>query len=346
MPSQVNILGDGLAACCAAHLLVDHGFSVSLRKTGRPKPARLLVSEPTQSLLREIFGAPELFNGASQIRRRIVRWGANAETLELPHSGLIVSEMELLDRLWRRTAIDDAAPSGDCLSPTAWSLVAASDSAALPALRSFGARQASVASVALAPNAPQDACWVESLPDGWLFLLPAGDGHGALIVTGYAPETLIEQSRLVARQISNIDIKPARAFPAFPQILTEVCGPGWLALGSAAMTFDPLCGEGAGHAARVALLAAAVLQAVAKAESRASLLAHYSTRLLQGFLRHLQVCLPFYQSGGSGHFWKNETAALERGIVWAQQRLRHRAPLNFRFSGYQLEPIASGPTVP
>ena len=78
MPAHFDIFGDGLAACCAAHLLADRGFSVSLRKTGRPKPARLLVSDPTQSLLREIFGAPELFNGASHIRRRIVRWGANA----------------------------------------------------------------------------------------------------------------------------------------------------------------------------------------------------------------------------------------------------------------------------
>jgi len=336
MPAHLDIFGDGLAACCAAHLLVDRGFSISLHKTGPPKPARLLVGVPTQSLLREIFRAPDLFAHAPRIRRRIVRWGAHAQTLELPHRGLVVSEMDLLDRLWRQTSIATREPSP---SP-AWSLVASPDFAALPALQSFGARQASVATVALAANAPQDACWVESLPDGWLFLLPSGESRGALIATGYAPESLLEQSLLAAPQIARIESAALRAFPAFPRILAEVCGPGWLALGSAAMTFDPLCGEGVGHAARVALLAAAVLQAAARGESSASLLAHYSTRLLQGFLRHLEVCLPFYRSGGQGHFWKNETAALERGIAWARQRLRRHAPFQYRFSGYDLEPIA------
>ncbi len=336
MAGQVKIFGDGLAACCAARLLVDRGFSISLHKAGRLKPARLLVSDPTQSLLREIFRAPNLFAHAPGIRRRIVRWGAKAETLELPHRGLVISERELLDRLWRQTSIAEIDPA----SLAAWSLVASSDFAALPALESFGARRASVASVVLAPNAPQDSCWVESLPDGWLFLLPAGDARGALIATGYAPEPPLAQSNLVTRQIAHIESAASRAFPAFPQILTEVCGPDWLALGSAAMTFDPLCGEGAGHAARVALLASAVLQAAAKGHPPASLLAHYSTRLLQGFLRHLQVCLPFYQSGGDGDFWMSETAALELGIAWAQQRLSRRAPCQFRFSGYDLEPIA------
>ncbi len=344
MAAQINIIGDGLAACCAAHLLIDRGFSVSLHKTGRPKPARLLVSDATQSLLCDIFRAPDLFAQAPRIRRRIVRWGPHAETLDLPHRGLVVSEMDLLDRLWRQTPVAATDPA----SPAAWSLVATSDCAALPALQSFGARCASVASVVLTPPAAQDACWVESLPDGWLFLLPAGDARGALIATGYTPEklpeTLLDQSVLVAPQIVHLETAASRAFPAFPQILTEVCGPDWLALGSAAMTFDPLCGEGAGHAARVALLASAVLQAVANGQPRANLLDHYSTRLLQGFLRHLQVCLPFYQGGGSGQFWKSETASLERGIAWAQQRLRRSAPFQYRFAGYELEPLSPSPS--
>ncbi len=342
MAAQVHILGDGLAACCAAHLLIDHGFSVSLHRTGRPKPARLLVSDATQSLLGDIFRIPDLFVHAPRIRRRIVRWGPHAETLDLPHRGLVVSESELLDRLWLCTPIAPINPA----SPAAWSLVAASDCAALPAFQSFGARQASVASVVLAPKAAQDACWVESLPDGWLFLLPAGGARGALIATGYAseklPETLLDQSILVAPQIAQVEAAAPRAFPVFPQILSAVCDSDWLALGSAAMTFDPLCGEGAGHAARVALLASAVLQAVVKGQPRANLLDHYSTRLLQGFHRHLQACLPFYESGGSGPFWKNETAALKRGIAWARQRLRRCAPFQYRFSAYELEPI--GPT--
>ena len=105
------------------------------------------------------------------------------------------------------------------------------------------------------------------------------------------------------------------------------------------MTFDPLCGEGAGHAAREALLASAVIGAIAKGHLVGDLLSQYTTRLKQGFLRHLQVCLPFYQNGGSSSFWMGERAALERGIASMQNCLRDHAPLLFRLNGFELETI-------
>jgi hypothetical protein len=146
---------------------------------------------------------------------------------------------------------------------------------------------------------------------------------------------------MVALQISSLSVDAAaRTFPAYPQTLSSLCGRAWLACGSAAMTFDPLCGEGAGHAARQALLAAAILRASMRGEQSANLLAHYSNRLLHGFLRHLQVCLPYYRTGGPSHFWKNEAASLECGIRWLQNRLRGREAFQYRFSGYDLEPIA------
>lgn len=348
MAGQMTIIGDGLAACCLAHLLVRRGFSVYVRKTCAFKPARLLISEQTQSILNEIFGGSELFEGAQQIRRRMVSWGGKTETLNLPHRGLVVSESDLLGRLWRRMEIGDTASSSAATPHSTWTVVATSDHAALPAPQSFGGRRATVTSVALHRNAPEDCCWVESVTDGWLFLLPIGQSRAMLIGSGYVPEALIEKSTLIATQISNVDIEAgkARTFPAFPQILTAICGPSWLGCGSAVMRFDPLCGEGAGHAAREAMLAAAVLGAASRGEATADLLNHYSARLRQGFLRHLQACLPFYRTGGNSHFWKNEAASLERGIGWTQDRLRNSAPFQYRFAGYDLEPIARREAMP
>ena len=341
MPEQINIIGDGLAACCAAHLLLRRGFPVAVRRTSRPKPARLLVSDQTQHLLRDIFGSPDLFEGAARIRRRIVRWGGEP-ALELAHSGLVVAEQELLDRLWKMTPAEESTLPSSTLPEPAWTVVSSSDFESLPPLQSFGARQASTVSVALNANAADDCCWVESVPEGWLFLLPAGNGGATLICSGYTPETLLGQSRLVAAQIARLNDKvgAARSFPAFPGILNSLHGAGWLACGSAAMTFDPLCGEGAGHAAREALLASAVMGAQADGHAAKGLFAHYSTRLMQGFLRHLQVCLPFYRSGGSGHFWRSETASLQEGIAWTEDRLCARAPLRYRLAGFDLQPIA------
>lgn len=349
MAGQVRILGDGLAACCAAHRLWRRGFSVTVQRTSRPKPARLLIGEQTQSLLRDIFDAPRLFEQTPRIRRRIVRWGNQLDTVELPHSGLVISEQELLDDLWRRLPCTDEKPlSGGAMPQHGWTMVSLPNYDALPVRQGFGSRLAVTALATLASGAPQDCCWVESLPEGWLFLLSAGDGQAALIASGSHPRRLIEESSLIARQLSNLhDGEEFRGiFPAFPQILESVSGPGWLACGSAAMTCDPLCGEGAGHAAREALLASAAIDAASRGHAAEDLLAHYSTRLMQGFLRHLRACLPFYESGGSGHFWKTETAALQRGITWMENRLRGRAPFLFRLAGFELEPVAEAGMAP
>ncbi len=302
----------------------------------------LLLSEQTQSLFREIFAAPDLFAGAPRIRRRIVAWGENAEPLELPHSGIVFSEQELLSDLWQRVAVPTPVPSAAGAAEATWTINSAHKSASPKESQGFGARQASTTKVELAEQAPKDCCWVESLPDGWLFLLPYGEGHATLISTGYSPYGLIEQSRLIVRHIATIEDAPAPAHhsPAYSQILPELCGPLWLACGSAAMSFDPLCGEGAGHALREALLAAAVIRGAAKGYPVETLVAHYNTRLMQGFLRHLQVCLPFYQRGGHSEFWETEAAALKSGIAWMQSRLQNQPPARYRLVGYELEPIA------
>ena len=313
MPGQVDILGDGLAACCSAYLLSQQGNEPRVQRSSRARPARLLLNEQTQSLLRDTFNSSDLFQHAPRIRTRIVSWGAEAQPLELPHRGTVVSEQELLSDLWGRAMIpnSDSSPAAD--PKAVWTIASIQKSDSLPESWHFGSRLAATTMVELSPQAADHCCWMESLPDGWLFLLPSGDRRAALISVGYFPDRLIEQSGLIARQISSLtaDTSPAHHFPAFPRILSELSGPNWLACGSAAMTFDPLCGEGAGHAVREALLAAAVIRASEKGYATETLLSHYTTRLMQGFLRHLHVSLPFYLSGGSGDFWKTEAAALQ-----------------------------------
>ena len=132
-------------------------------------------------------------------------------------------------------------------------------------------------------------------------------------------------------------------FPAYPQILSQLCGrdqlgQAWLACGTAAMAFDPLCGEGAGNAAREAILAAAVIRANAHGEAWEDLCAHYSSRLLGGFLRHLSVCRGFYASGHAGPWWDRELALLDQGMEYVRAQSVNRGHL-YRLNGFDLEPI-------
>jgi hypothetical protein len=195
----------------------------------------------------------------------------------------------------------------------------------------FGTRVARAAQVELSGDGA--ACAIESVEAGWLFLVPDSPHSGWLLSVG---EASLEQSRVIAKMISQI-AAPAGEFPAHPRILSPLGAVGWLACGSAAMGFDPICGDGTGNAIREAILAVAVIGAALKGESVDALLAHYEARLRIGFKRHLRLCGDFYRSGGAGPWWSGELAALDEGIFWCG------AEPNFAYqlAGFELRRLGS-----
>jgi hypothetical protein len=112
-----------------------------------------------------------------------------------------------------------------------------------------------------------------------------------------------------------------------------------LACGTAALGFDPLCGDGAGHAVREAILASAAVRAMVEGADVESVLAHYRSRLVAGFHRHLKLCEEFYRTGGEGSWWEEQLAATIGGVEWCQS-LRFDAPqYRYRLNGFSLEAI-------
>lgn len=347
----MEIVGDGLAACCATFLLRRNGVHVSGGEGAARRRATLLLGAQTQSLLRDVFGDLAVLRRAPRILKRIVCWGPGAEPAEVPHSGVVVAERELLAELWalaRNLGIGGGI-GGEISGPAAqssqsWTLLSSPGDSRLAPPSAFGSRLAWFAPARIAPSAQGESCWIESAPQGWLFLLPAGEGQGVLIGCGDEAAELLRRSRLVARQLSGLDLSgldlsagPLARYPAHPAICPQVCGDRWLACGSAAMNFDPLCGEGAGHAMREAILAAAVLRAIAHGEPGDRVLAHYSDRMRRGFLRHLRLCAPFYETGWNSPFWKAEASELQRGISVMESLLRNSADFAYRLVGYNLQ---------
>ncbi len=54
---------------------------------------------------------------------------------------------------------------------------------------------------------------------------------------------------------------------------------------------------------------------------RAALLTHYESMLIASMRRHLQLSAQFYQSGGTGAWWRAQLAALAEGYDWCTARL-------------------------
>jgi hypothetical protein len=332
------IRGNGIAACCCARLLQRQELSAVVVGAKRPKLPAILLSESTQSLITGVFQTRDVFDGLPKIRKRIVAWG-NAEPVVLPHSAVVVSEEALLDRLWAHVGhVSDGAPPDP-----AWTLMTAGPASDLPRQMYFGSRTAFVREIELADKAERDACWVESVEDGWLFLLSSGQGKGSLITVGGRTEQLLDKSRLIQPQIREHE-DTFFEFAAYPRILSTLCGKGWLACGTAAMSFDPLCGEGAGNAVREAILASAAVQSLLAGCAEEEILAEYSLRLKLGFLRHLEHCREFYRRGCSTAFWSSELTLIEQGIAWTKSQLAGAPHPRFRLIGFGLERIDSAET--
>jgi hypothetical protein len=270
-----------------------------------------MLGDAAQRLVGDIFQKEDLFRDAPRVRKRIVKWGADAIAVE--HSAVVVSEEYLLDRLPVET-------SEDC--DVAWTICAA------PPLRGtehrFGSRMASAVKVEL--KEASDACWIESVEEGWLFLLA-----GWLL----SVDASLESSALIKEQIAGVD-GPVARFPASPRIVMPLGGPGWISCGSAAMGFDPLCGDGTAHAVREAILACAVIRSAERGEELGELMAHYEARLTAGFQRHLAQCREFYSSGGKGRWWIDQVATVDEGLAWCRKKLEGHE-FRYRMVGLELE---------
>ncbi len=296
------------------------------------------MGEATQSLLIDLFMDQKLFQGLPRIRKRVVAWGPGAQPTVLPHSALVISEQGLLDRLWSRVQkpIEEPRNTAD------WEIISSRKENPgrdeRPDERRFGSRTAFVSNVQLKTDVDRESCWAESLEDGWLFLFPVDGASACLISVGGPATSLLAQSRLIAAQVE-APITSAAEFPAYPRILSELCGSGWLACGTAAVAFDPLCGEGVANAVREAILASAVIRAAVQGSDVESLLAHYSARLMSGFLRHLQMCHHYYRTGGTGPFWSSELQLLQLGIEWLSERLHPQPSPRYRLVGFELVSI-------
>ena len=333
MLESVAVHGHGIAACCCTALLRKRGLGVSFKAPQTTSGPTLLVNTITQKLIADVFETHEdLFSNLPVIRKRIVLWGSAPTPTVLPHFGLVLSETALLQKLWPR--VEDLCSSSP--ESGAWSIYS-TPRHTNGLQQHFGSRIATALAVQL-KEANTDSCFTESVDGGWLFLIPCGGRTGSLIAVGGSPPSLLEQSRLVSQQVESV-IGSGATFPAYPRVLDPLCANGWLACGSGAMGFDPICGEGAGNAVREAILASAVIGSVANGGDPDRALAHYSTRLLSGFLRHLNVCREFYISARRSEWWDSELAQLERGIEWTRHRLSALPTPRYRLADFDLERI-------
>jgi len=333
---SVAIVGHGVAAATCGYLLQSAGVAVAAQAAGRARLPAIMLSQSAQALFRDIFDLEDAFRGQLQIRKRVVKWGSRGKPVRVPHSAVVVSEAVLLETI-RSKPHHVTSPPDDGIE---WTIVSTPPPQAPSVEHAFGSRNATVVPVQLNKRSDPAACWIESLEQGWLFLLPGASGSGWLLSVGAQLESHIESSRMIAAEIEQLG-QPAGVFPSHPRVCWPLCGERWLACGTAALGFDPLCGDGMANAMREAILASAIVRASARGANLNYLLAHYEARLLSGVKRHLGACREFYESGGPGPWWDSAASSIRQGLTWCDHRLTQVLPFRYRLSGLELEEVTS-----
>ena len=334
------IQGDGVAAYCCAHLLKAQGYRVILDRSARSRIPAILLSEASLALIRDIFGRRDLFRNLPKIEQRVVVWGEDSrnELSVLEHSGVVVSEEFLVENLRHGIEIEDPLALGQGDAKADWSICASQPLPASVTERRFGTRIASAVQVELRDGFDLRACWIESVEDGWLFLMPVARTRGWLLSVGSSAEFLLGRSVAIAGQVAQLH-GVERVFPSSPRIVSPLCEAGWLACGTAAIAFDPICGDGTAYAIREAILASAVVGSALRGENVEKLLSHYETRLTAGFQRHLEVCRQVYQSGHRGPWWSTQLESLERGLEWCAGKTGGQPAFHYRLEGLELQTV-------
>lgn len=168
------------------------------------------------------------------------------------------------------------------------------------------------------------ATLVEAAPDGWWYTAPVPDGQ--LIAVFMTDASLVRALRLTDPEGIRLAIASAphtrarlagRAAPARPQVssacsrrLAELVGPGWVAAGDAATSFDPLSSMGIGHALWSGTHAARLAEDVLLGAS--SLPAEYAKVMQQQYEQYLLLRQRYYrleQRWPDRPFWRVARAA-------------------------------------
>lgn len=192
-----------------------------------------------------------------------------------------------------------------------------------------------IAFVAPFRPAPEADCicdartWIESAPEGWWYSAPVPSG--IRMVAYHTDADLADRSALrrtegflacLARseclhdRLRDWDYSISgcpRGVDASSARLDRVAGAGWLAVGDAAVSFDPLSSQGLFNALYTGLKGGRAIDATLDGDDRP--LANYECRLGEVYRAYLQHRTAYYEAEGRWSerpFWRRRMATLSR----------------------------------
>lgn len=335
----VSVIGGGPGAYTAALALLRSGVCVRLdtHDDGAEAGPPLVLGQTTVALLLNLSDGANIFSDSHQLRRRAVCWGAGEPRL-IDQPAISLRGWKLR-RALREVVLRRINRCREDAQASEWTIFASPDDVTLGGSRNeFGRRVTLLSEVEVCRSSIDSATyWVESHPKGWVFFGPITADRAVLQATVATspddPEAMLDdmlQRTRYIRQLAGNRVLPVSVIPSAPSLRVPCGNPGRLAVGKAAMSLDPLCGDGTGQAKRTGLLAAGVITSIGEGGPRDSMVQHFNHRLLRTFNEHLRACATFYRAEVFGETWRKEIRTIRGAARSAEQGTTDSLSYHFR----------------
>jgi hypothetical protein len=342
---RVHIAGCGVSASLSALLAVRQGCCVSFDPGEAAHERIVVVPRSTVELVEELTGLSIEDSIVSRwVNNRRIAWEQRAFQ-EVPAQSLIL-DAGALARAIAQLVLDEPPPANAIKVEDAadWTLIA-ERSYSFADRETAGKRRAVIGWVEELPNFDGASTVVASVPQGWLFASPHPVSGIALVVVSPSVCDGTNSSEVLQDALeflwpgcrTDLWCSTGPSVLAAPSFAPSCASHGWMAIGEAAVFFDPLRGDGVGNAIRGALLAHAVQVAIKGGQEPEDCLSHYRERLAGVFNSHLQSSALHYSRAWNAPIWHQEIEGMRECAL----RLAAHSTPRFRLVGHRLVAMRS-----
>lgn len=363
MKKRVLIIGCGITGLSCAKLLSSHGWEVEILGTPNYNKPYLVLNGITCELLQDIWQDPHLWDDAFSLTKHKVIWGEESTMTNINYPAVSIEGTVLEKRLYNQLnhcihITDNVKKFQASLNPDylqhlnqkfTWIIDSSGRESQVSEILGkrkrlvFGERHVISTKVRLKSTNKQIGSWMEAVKDGWIFLAPLSQQTallqvmlpGSPICASTALSQILDQSKLIQAQISSVLHTP-KLFNATPSLNLSPYGKGWISIGDAACSFDPICGDGTGYAIRQVFLATGALNGIATGIEYEEALQHFTMRLRKTFCSHLEHCINYYSESFSSILWKDELSRMKNTFQKHKNEIQQEYHFSYQLNGSKI----------
>ncbi|WP_323073689.1 NAD(P)/FAD-dependent oxidoreductase [Mycetohabitans endofungorum] len=334
---HIEVVGHGVAAAACALLGRQQGFAVDFDRAVEPPGRIVSIPRATINFIEELTGIPITHSLPScTVSTRRVAWESH-DVSSTPFDALVLDAAALARKMASRVPAQPREVRGDATAH--WTIVAQGRLSSASRITA-GRRQAVGGWIAGLPGFVNTEIVIACTPKTWIFAAPHPAG-GIALAAVYPPLCTTADVGDILREAVDflypgsgacVECSAAAGIPAAPSFEPGCAVPGRIAAGEAAISFDPLRGDGVGHAVRGALLAHSVITAIASGAAEAPYLTYYAARLSRAFAEHVRTCAAHYARAWNTAIWNCDIESMSACAA----RLTPADQLDFRLEGRSL----------